>query len=249
NAGVGAGNIWVFFDGASQWQPMSQPVLEFASSHGAYFATRNLPYQNAFQTHLYISTDQMRSWREIDASLIAENVAAGKRLKLTSEIGVEHIWAHPATGELLAQTYDGVLWRSGDSGTTWSQVALPKAPPNSEWTPTPGETINEASQAGAAYVYVQQPVGYEAFTLCALVLDQNQNLIMLNPVPLYCSKDSGKTWLQRPRPTVAVGNGKPDQFELPWAMLSNGALLAWDVRTISMMAGYEPELVSGHILG
>src|SRR5262249_10686224 len=142
-----------------------------------------------------------------------------------------------------------VLWRSGDSGTTWSQVALPKAPPNSEWTPTPGETINEASQAGAAYIYVQQPVGNEAFTLCALVLDQNQNLIMLNPVPLYCSKDSGKTWLQRPRPTVAVGNGKPDQFELPWAMLSNGALLAWDVRTISMMAGYEPELVSGHILG
>src|SRR5262249_50864947 len=112
NAGVGAGNIWVFFDGASQWQPMSQPVLEFASSHGAYFATRNLPYQNAFQTHLYISTDQMRSWREIDAPLIAENVAAAKRLKLTSEIGVEHIWAHPATGVLLAQTFDGVLWRS-----------------------------------------------------------------------------------------------------------------------------------------
>ena len=33
------------------------------------------------------------------------------------------------------------------------------------------------------------------------------------------------------------------------AMLSNGALLAWDVRTISMMAGFEPELQAGHILG
>ena len=108
---------------------------------------------------------------------------------------------------------------------------------------------NETSQAGAAWVYVQQPVGNEAFTLCALVLGQSQNMIILNNAPLYCSSNSGKTWLQRPRLTVAVGNGKPDQFELPMAMLSNGALLAWDVRTISMMAGAEPELLTGHILG
>ena len=176
---------------------MSQPVLEFASSHGAYVATRSVAYQSAVQVKLYISTDQMRSWREIDAPLIAENVAAAKRLKLTSEIGVEHIWAHPATGELLAQTYDGVLWLSGDSGTTWSQVALPQVTPSSSAsTPPPGEVPNETSQAGAAWVYVQQPVGNETFTLCALVLDQSQNIIILTTrrsiVPATAARDGYK---------------------------------------------------------
>jgi hypothetical protein len=196
---------------------------------------------------LYVSTDRMRSWRAIDAPLIAENLTSAKRRKLNGTLGVEHMWVQPGTGELLAQTYDGVLWRSDNQGTAWSKMKPPPLPPASELTPTPGETISEIGMPTDALVFVQRPVANRPFTLCAVVLDQA--LSVLNVAPFYCSVDSGQTWVQRPRPAVTQGNGKPDQFEMPSVMLGDGSLLAWDVTTIYALPGNNVHAPKGHVLG
>lgn len=241
--------VYVLFDGTPQWQRLPEAVNTFSYSRGMYYAIRNSvgAAGQSLQGHLYVSTDQMLSWHPIDAPLIAENLAAVRRLKLNGATGVEHFWVSPETSELLAQTYDGVLWRTSTNGTTWAQINLPALPPAGELTPTPGEGIYETAMPGAAIVFVQQPIADHPFTLCALVLDQT--LTVFNVAPLYCSTDSGQTWTRRPRTAVSQGYGKPDQFELPSLMLPDGSLLSWDVTTIYRMPGSNLHAPSGFVVG
>jgi hypothetical protein len=105
------------------------------------------------------------------------------------------------------------------------------------------------SEGGAtdAIAIVQQPSGNKPFTLCALVFDQTT--IAYNVAPFYCSTDSGQTWTRRPRTAVEWGNGKPATFELPQLMLSDGSLLAWDVRTLSVFPGNNPTAAEAHVIG
>ena len=241
--------VYVLFDGTSQWRPLPEAVDTFSYSHGMYFAIRNSAGAagQSLQGYLYVSTDHMSSWHPIDAPLIAESLATARRLKLNGATGVEHFWVSPETSELLAQTYDGVLWHTSTNGTTWTQISLPALPPAVELTPTPGEGIMETAMPGAAIVFVQQPIADHPFTLCALVLDQT--LTVFNVAPLYCSTDSGQTWTRRPRPAVSQENGKPDQFKLPSLMLPDGSLLSWDVTTIYRMPGGNLHAPSGFVVG
>jgi hypothetical protein len=241
--------VYVLFDGMTQWGHLPEAVNSFSSSHGTYYAIRNSAATagQQLQGHLYISTDQMSSWRPIDAPLIAESLATASRLKLNGATGVEQFWVSPETSELLAQTYDGVLWHTSTHGTTWRKIKLPALPPAVELTPTPGEQISETAMPGAAIVFVQQPIADRSFTVCALVLDQT--LTIYNVAPLYCSTDSGQTWTRRQRPAISEGNGKPDQFELPSLMLPDGSLLSWDVTTIYRMPGNNLHAPSAFVVG
>lgn len=247
--------FYVLFDGTAHWRQLSEVAEPFASSRGIYYGIRNVastanPAGSARQPligHLYVSSNHMVDWQAIDAPLMTENLAAAHRLKLNGAIGVWHIWAQPLTGELLAQTYDGVLWRSTTGGADWVQIKLPALPPAAELTPMPGEMLYETGEPPAAIVYVQQPVADHPFTLCALVLDQQ--LTVYNIAPLYCSTDSGQTWTRRPRPAVMQGSGKPDQFEMPSVMLPDGSLLSWDVTTIYRMPGNSATAPAGFVVG
>ena len=105
------------------------------------------------------------------------------------------------------------------------------------------------SEGGAtdAIAFVQQPTGSKPFTLCAMVFDQTA--IAYNVAPFYCSTDSGQSWTRRPRTAVEWGNGKPATFELPQLMLSDGTLLAWDVRTLSVFPGNNASAAAAHVIG
>lgn len=244
--GVGpVSQIAVLVAGATAWQPTGQFMRSFSGWDGEYFGiTTGATPQSV--SHLYRSTDGMRTWHKVDAPLIAESLATAKRLKDQGTGGVAEVWVQPVTGELLAQTVDGVLWSSADRGQTWASIALPALPPASELTPAPGET-QFTVKPGAAVVVVGAPVANRPFTLCALVLDQT--LTVLNVAPLYCSTDSGQTWVRRPRPAVSVTSGKPAQFELPDAMLADGSLLAWDVQTLYALPGNNTQALAAHALG
>jgi hypothetical protein len=147
---------------------------------------------------------------------------------------------------MLTQTFDGVLWRSVDHGQTWARILLPSLPPASELTPPPGELLWDHGPTDAIAI-VQRPTGNKPFTLCAMVFDQTT--ITFNVAPFYCSTDSGQSWIRRPRTAVEWGNGKPATFELPQLMLSDGTLLAWDVRTLSVFPGNNASAAAAHVIG
>lgn len=252
---------YVLFHGASQWQALGQGQLmgSVASWRNIYYGLGNLnsdaptttdpngTSQDQPQQRLYESTDQMRTWHELnDAPLIAEDIATAVQTKRIGPNGALALWVQPTTGEMMTQTFAGVLWRSVDHGQHWARILLPALPPASELTPTPGETISEGG-ATDAIAFVQQPVGNKLFTLCALVLDQTA--IAYNVAPFYCSTDSGQSWTRRPRTAVEWGNGKPATFELPQLMLSDGTLLAWDVRTLSVFPGNNASAAAAHVIG
>jgi hypothetical protein len=254
-------SVFALFDGAAQWRSLgpNQSVHLVASSRDVYYGMGNLnpnapttpdpngKPQDQPQQRIYESTDQMQTWRELnDAALIAENIASAEKTTGFGLIGAIALWVQPNTGELLAQTTDGVLWRSGDHGQHWARILLPALPPASELTPTPGEMLSEGGATDAIAV-VQQPTGSKPFTLCALVFDQTA--IAYNVAPFYCSTDSGQSWTRRPRTAVEWGNGKPATFELPQLMLSDGTLLAWDVRTLSVFPGNNPSAAAAHVIG
>lgn len=252
---------YALINGASQWQALGtgHSVQLVASWRGVYYGLGNLnpnaptttdpngKPQDQPQQRIYESTDQMRTWHELnDATLIAENIASAEKTTGFGLIGAISLWVQPNTGEMLAQTTDGVLWRSVDHGQTWTRILLPSLPPASELTPTPGEMLWDHGATDAIAI-VQQPSGNKPFTLCALVFDQTA--IAFNVAPFYCSTDSGQTWIRRPRTAVEWGNGKPATFELPQLMLSDGSLLAWDVRTLSVFPGNNPSAAEAHVIG
>ncbi len=253
----GGFTAYAFLDGAAHWLTMIENMVPLASWGNAYYAV-NIPNTEVNpegtpaeqpQSHLYVSTDQLRTWRPLDDSqIIAEDIATQERTKQTSPTGVMLAWAQPTTGELLAQSFDGSLWRSTDHGQNWTQLQLPPLPPASQLKPPlPGETVMIGASATDAIALVQQPLGNRPFTLCALVF--HQQAIAYNVAPLYCSTDSGQTWTRRPRTAVSRGNGSSAAFELPQTMLLDGSLLAWDVRTLSVYPGNDTTAPTAHIIG
>jgi len=203
--------------------------------------------QDRPQQRLYESTDQMRTWHELNnAPLIAEDIATAVQTNRIGPNGALALWVQPNSGEMMTQTFGGVLWRSVDHGQHWARILLPSLPPANELTPTPGEMLSEGG-ATDAIAFVQQPAGNKPFTLCALVFDQTA--IAYNVAPFYCYIDSGQSWTRRPRTAVEWGNGKPATFELPQLMLSDGSLLAWDVQTLSVFPGNNPSAAAAHVIG
>ena len=252
----GGFTAYALLDGAAQWLTIAEDMVPLASWGDAYYAVYNPNTQvnpegtpaEQPQVHLYVSTDQLRTWSSLDDSqIIAEDIATQEQTKQISPTGVMLAWVQPTTGELLAQSFDGALWRSTNHGQSWTQLQLPPLPPASQLKPPlPGETVMNGG-ATDAIALVQQPLGNHPFTLCALVF--HQQTIAYNVAPLYCSTDSGQTWIRRPRTAVSGDNGRTATFELPQTMLLDGSLLAWDVRTLSVYPGNDTTAPAAHIIG
>jgi hypothetical protein len=252
---VGGFLTYVLFAGAAQWQPLVGDVVPLTSAGDTYYRIalrsgridESIPPSRQPQAHLYRSTDRMRTWQPInDAPLVAEDIATQTATRQSSPVGVMKIWVQPKTGEILAQTYDGALWRSTNQGQDWTQLDLPALPPASELTPVADDLMSFGGTTDAI-AFVQQPIGNRPFALCAIVFHQQP--IVFNVAPLYCSSDSGQTWIRRPRTAVHWGNGKSDTFELPWMMLGDGSLIAWDVQTISVFPGNNTAAPAAHVIG
>ena len=135
---------YALFDGASQWLALGsdQTMGSVASWGKVYYGIGNLTPdaptqvdpngkpQDQPQWRLYESSDEMRTWHELnDAALIAENIASSVKTKAIGPVGSAMLMVQPNTGELLAQTTNGVLWRSSDHGQNWARILLPSLPP------------------------------------------------------------------------------------------------------------------------
>ncbi len=76
----------------------------------------------------------------------------------------------------------------------------------------------------------------------------DQTAIAYNVAPFYCSTDSGQTWTRRPRTAVEWGNGKPATSSSRNCCLSDGTLLASDVRTLSIFPGNNSSAPAAHVI-
>lgn len=242
------GTGYLLTPGATQWQQLPHYTPIFGNWNGTYYKIDMSANDRDTATpsniaRIYASTDQMQTWHEVnDAALISQSAPP----LVKNGFGVRQLWVQPNTGEMLAQTSDGALWRSLDHGNSWARIKFPALPPASQLTPKPGETVNEGGTTDAV-VFVAQPTGAQPFSLCAIVLDRQP--IAYNVAPFYCSSDSGQTWVRRPRPAVEWGNGRPATYVVPSVMLTDGTLIGWNVQTISAFPGNNPAARAAYVIG
>ena len=113
----GGGVQEITFDGGGSWQALSLPpqqsILQFATRGDHAYALVIVPQTggNGAATILAESADHLRTWREIDGSLAAQNL--------------RQFWINPGSGALMLQTYGTGLWTSDDDGATWTQMPIP----------------------------------------------------------------------------------------------------------------------------
>ncbi|HLY32856.1 MAG TPA: hypothetical protein VKQ36_17665, partial [Ktedonobacterales bacterium] len=252
-------NYYALVAGATRWQqlgsapysyvPTGAPVSAGDSAYGyldALVSVGNTYYaiwttispSGAYPiARLFVSTDQMRSWHEVNLSILTHSQEGQAGVT-----GIQNIWAQPNSGgALLAQTYTGALWITHDEGAHWQRIAFSWIPPVSQLTPSSGAQTVEGSST--TQVWVQQPIAGRPFRICVLVLNEEGG--PNNGPPLYCSRDSGKTWKLRPQPITP--DGIPTVF--PTIMLPTGALLAWNLGTIYLLTGDSGSAQSGHAIG
>ncbi len=115
------GYTLVSVDGGATWQPYATDasILEFATTNGTTYATRQAQSGADQHEHLAVSIDHFQTWQNIDDDIIAANQQ------------LHAFWINPATGDLLAETYDIApanpprphLWKSGDRGAHWTPLA------------------------------------------------------------------------------------------------------------------------------
>lgn len=167
---------FISHDSGAAWQQLTDPsrtqIVDFASAGTTTYAMvwKTGSGGSGGSYGLYASGDSLRSWREIDTSLLAKESLAGFSVR-------------PDTGELLLETVPGDLpagrnithlWLSDNSGQTWTQRSAPDADRFLVALPVPG-----------------QP-----WRLCGDNFEASANPTL--PTALACSTDGGKTWRQRP---------------------------------------------------
>lgn len=113
----GGGTQEVTFDGGGTWQALSLPsqqsILQFAIRGDRAYALIIAPQSGGSGAIAIFaeSTDHLRTWREIDGNLAAQNL--------------RQFWVNPGNGALMLQTFGTGLWISSDDGATWTQMQIP----------------------------------------------------------------------------------------------------------------------------
>jgi hypothetical protein len=189
-------------DGGATWTPIDIPadntplIAEVATQGGVTYAlAATLSHSRCGDCYasLSISQDGMLTWNRIDAGVFGYDT---KRFIARFWIG--------ATGELLAQITNNAgvttdeLWRSGDQGAHWTQIALGKS----------GRVID---------FIVAEDQGPQFWRACAIY--EALGDYTHPPVQqISCTLDGGATWLD----TGGENNYHMDVF----AQASDGAVLA-----------------------
>jgi photosystem II stability/assembly factor-like uncharacterized protein len=183
----GGGFAAVTFNGGRTWQQPTGDAApggthELATHGGTTYAVRCCYAVPASAERLMVSRDAMRSWRPVDAAI----VAAGQ--------GIDAFFYRSDTGGLLATAFDvntlnRHLWRSTDGGTHWSEL------------PSPATSFVDV------YV-IQQPASGHPWLLCAETFKpvHSAETDPGPPTGIVCSTDGGDHWASRPRPDVS-GSG------------------------------------------
>jgi Putative zinc-finger len=118
---------YVSFDSGHRW---SKPaglqggyiVYQLQSAPGKVFALLRTVAGQYVNDSIYVSSDQMQSWSQVDAALpeTAPNPSG------VHETGKSSAWwVNVATGALLDQTYAGNLWYTVNDGAHWIKVNYP----------------------------------------------------------------------------------------------------------------------------
>lgn len=229
-------------NGGKTWRTISAaPALNFLATSGETSVAIVDPLSDFHGSpdhsdpRLSISHDGFRTWQPIDGGLYTLLHQA-----------VIRVWQRPGNGALLAlvMTFTVTSQSSGKAtasvtpgGSTtptagsasfslWSSDDL-----GAHWTPFPTPT----NLAGpSAYFFVAQPYGTAPWQVCG-VADASQSAAPASTSVRHtqimgCTRDSGRTWVSRPLPTLneSCGAGCLPQRTLSYtsALLPDGSLVA-----------------------
>jgi hypothetical protein len=201
-------------DGGRTWQPLADPdsveTAQLATRGDTVFALRCCLPVATPHYGLFVSHDQMRTWRLIDGSVTS-----------TGQV-VLAFWVQPETGDLLVPGWDPshdrqYLWISHDQGAHWAELPSP----------------------ASSYFLVRWPALGRSFSICgvhntAIGAGTSQ---VTSPDHLFCSADSGRTWEQRSVLTAPVSGPRVAAGALPsrgiflYAITSGGDVLMADTRS------------------
>lgn len=170
-------------DGGASWQPLANrqdtQITDFVTYGPTTYATFVYTGDGSLRHVLYASDDGMRTWRPIDAQINA------------ADDNADQFWVRPDTGDLLLQAGNlnapqgkniTHLWTSGDGGAHWTQLTN---------VPDASGFVVQPSQAG------------KPWTICGTNFEETANPNW--PGALWCSTDSGRSWVQRPLPYSTNG--------------------------------------------
>jgi len=183
---------WVTYatsDGGSSWSTpagLQGGVVMYssASAHGRIYALRaGASPSGQMSTGLYVSDDQMWSWKRIDASL-PDTQPNPPQIHDTGK--VFKMWVNPASGEVLMQTYAGSLWSTMNDGARWAKLTYPRGVSTADpWAPmlaVGGPTTSGYLMICGVFAPLQSPETHQLFE---------------------CTANDGLTWSTRPASVAA----------------------------------------------
>lgn len=210
-AGDGFTGLMTTVDGGATWQAISsQPFIridQLDSRGGVIYALRETANSsNSVESHVWASSDRMRTWRQVDHGL--PNDVAG-------------FWLQPNGSSILVVTSDGLtssqLWLSPDGGATWRQLSIPGGAPF--YRPARLAGFGTAPNNIVAHSIQGQ------FHIC--VSNMTLGTSDPNSLPtLTCSTDSGAAWHARTLLPLTTATGTSVGVNL-MAISNDGAVLAY----------------------
>lgn len=171
------------FDGGATWTKPAgindgHMTGMLASSHGALYAIRTgyLP-DGTLHTVLAMSSDHLRSWTPIDATL-PETEPNPSYIHDSGKLFA--MWVNPDTNEVLEETYAHSLWSTVNNGAHWTKIPFPVG----VFTADPNGPL----------LTVGIPTTSARLTICG----EFMSLQSVNETLLDCTTDDGNTWSARP---------------------------------------------------
>lgn len=175
------------FDGGATWsKPASlqdgNANYQLATARGKVYATRGTATPDGHvHIGLYVSSDQMRTWTQIDSTL------SGTRPDPSQDRYTFQFWVNASTDEVLNLMVPGSLWSTRDDGAHWIEIAYP-----------------DGVYSGAPHsplLMVGPPTTSGFLTICGAFTP----IGLENEQWLECTTNDGKTWNRRPDLSITIG--------------------------------------------
>ncbi len=274
-AGAAGGGVWKSTDNGVSWAPMSDEIMSLAVGGiavdpldpnivviGTGEGTFNI--DRVTGVGILRSTDGGATWNTTSLSYPQSPYGSGGH-------GFHVIEANPLTGTMLAGATDG-LWRSSDSGATWTQVRVGDDHYDVVWRPGDANVCYAAKGSGASGNSVKKStddgltfatagtgqanpfsVGKTKMAVSANQPDWVYAVYILKVAPyttlgVYRTTDNGGTWVAQ-NTTTSIGGGQ-GWYNLSLAADPNAAstLIAGGVSLFrSVDAGIGFAVVGGNV--